>query len=143
MTLAYISFKILTSMYLMVSYIISHLIYASTYSDRNSANKLTIKERADFENDFEKMRIAKCFGYNLPMPDVNHVSRKSDWPYYWIYFTNWSWTLLVASFFLDTSLVMLRFREQKQCTQRNLENNGIVTEPTHRGNIFLVVLRNI
>ena len=133
-TLAYLSFKILTSMYLMVSYILSHVVYAFSYSNKNPVNKLVIEEREDLENDVETVTIT-CFGYGVP--DYN---RTSDWPYYWIYFTNWSWTLLVVSFCFDTSLVMLRFREQKQCIHRKLENNGVIAKPTYKGNIFLGVL---
>ena len=49
-TLAYLSFKILTSMYLMVSYILSHVVYAFSYSNKNPVNKLVIEEREDLES---------------------------------------------------------------------------------------------
>ena len=37
----------------------------------------------------------------------------SDWPYYWIYFTNWTWTLLCLSFLLDTTFTILRYRKER------------------------------
>ena len=86
-TLAYLSFKVLVSLYLMVAYIISHVTYA-----------------------------------------ISVFSGSSDWPFYWIYFTCWSWTLLVVSFLFDTIMVIMRYREQKQCLSR--KRYAYATVPT-------------
>ena len=90
MTLAYLLFKVLISVYLIVAYIISHVTYA----------------------------LSECSG-------------SSDWPFYWIYFSNWSWTLLVVSFLFDTILVIMRFKEQKRC--HGGKRYAYVTVPTYRG----------
>ena len=47
-------------------------------------------------------------GYGIKQNDA------TVWPYYWIYLTNWSWTLICLSFWIDTCLVILRYRKEKK-----------------------------
>jgi hypothetical protein len=115
-------------MYLVISYIICHVTYAFSYSVRNCTNTLQNEEIVGFENGFEAT-VVDCNRHP-------YSSRTSDWPFYWIYFTNWSWTVFVVSFFFDTSLTMMRFREQKQCLTRKLEENCTVIRPVNSGNFF-------
>ena len=96
-------FKIVISFYLLVAYIISHVTSAI------SSESCAIKQNGTSSKNF---------------PDHTHIvddesnpsastCTLSDWPYYWIYFTNWSWTLLCLSFLLDTTLVGLRYRKER------------------------------
>ena len=102
-TLPYLLFKIVISFYLLVAYIISHVTSAI------SSESCAIKQNGTSSKNF---------------PDHTHIvddesnpsastCTLSDWPYYWIYFTNWSWTLLCLSFLLDTTLVGLRYRKER------------------------------
>ena len=73
------------------------------------------------------------------------ICPQSEWPYYGIYFTNWSWTLMCISFWLDTTLVCLRYNaERKHVHQANGESKIIsdhksnlqMKRETHKGNLF-------
>ena len=61
--------------------------------------------------------------------DIGSNCEQSAWPYYWIYFTNWSWTLFVTSFLFDTTLVALRFNEERKSI-----NDDLVGHPTQHIN---------
>ena len=46
---------------------------------------------------------------NQTTPDHNTGILNSKWPYYWLYFSNWCFTVFVISFVADTVLVMKRY----------------------------------
>ena len=104
-TSSYLVFKLSVSVYLLVSYVISHVQYAlsseicsiqdSNKSQVDALNQINIVLEKDFETS-----DSQC--------------TRSDWPYYWIYFTNWGWTLLCFSFLFDTTLVILRYRKERK-----------------------------
>ena len=104
-TVPYLGFKLLVSLYLLVSYIISHVNMAlssdicSIHDTDESKVEVLNQKNLVLEMDF--------------MPTDSQCTR-SDWPFYWIYFTNWSWTLLCFSFLFDTSLVILRYRKERK-----------------------------
>ena len=99
----------------------SHVVHGWSSSDAKFSRQLRNETRGGLEKDL-KMAL-ECNG-------------TSDWSFYWIYFTNWSWTLLVASFIFDTVLVTLRYIEQKKSINDKFEENGNVIRPTYRGNFF-------
>ena len=64
--------------------------------------------------------------------EIASKCEQSAWPYYWIYFTNWSWTLFVTSFLFDTTLVALRFYEERKSI--NVDLVGHPTQHINDGN---------
>ena len=104
-TLSYLVFKLSVSAYLLISYVISHMQFAlsseicSIQDNDNSQVDALNQKNMVVEKDFEAS---------------NSQCTRSAWPYYWIYFTNWGWTLLCFSFLLDTTLVTLRYRKERK-----------------------------
>ena len=99
--LPYLLFKILVCFYLIAAYIISHVDYAI------SSESCAIKMGGDNQN------VIPVNQHSVVDTSVSLCTR-SDWPYYWIYFTNWSWTLLCVSFLFDTILVVLRYKNERK-----------------------------
>ena len=103
-TISYLLFKLLVSLYFLASYVVSHIdqaIYSESYGIKQ--NDATLKDASDHKHTVR----------NESLITSASMSTRSDWPYYWIYFTNWSWTLLCLSFLLDTTLVSLRYRKER------------------------------
>jgi hypothetical protein len=114
----------------MVAYIISHVVFASSYSGKICTKELRNETATIIENGFEKMG-SDCSG------------KRSDWPFYWIYMTYWGYTLIIFSFLYDTIMVILRFIEEKKCLRRKAEGNCDVINPSYKGShcdIFWIIM---
>ena len=114
----YLSLKSAVSVYLLFSYVISHVDFVLRQSrinckiNRKDITAITITSIGEQES----RNVSE---------DMGSKCEQSAWPYYWIYFTNWSWTLFVTSFLFDTTLVALRFYEERKSI-----NNDLVGYPT-------------
>ena len=86
-----------------MAYIISHVTIAI------SSESCAIKQNVTSSKDVPDH---KHIVHDESNPSASTCTL-SDWPYYWIYFTNWSWTLLCLSFLLDTTLTVLRYRKER------------------------------
>ena len=86
-----------------MAYIISHVTIAI------SSESCGIKQNVTSSQDIPDN---KHIVHDESNPSA-YTCTLSDWPYYWIYFTNWSWTLLCLSFLLDTTLTSLRYRKER------------------------------
>ena len=128
-TFGYLSFKLLVSAYLVLTYVISHVEYALSKS-RNHCNDLIEHSKPISDNDTENNGTKK----NLRTMDDD--CEISNWPFYWIYFTNWSWTLLVISFLFDTVLVTLRLVEERKSINPQIEVGDKLTIPNCKGWFF-------
>ena len=88
----------------MAAYVVSHInkaLFSENYAKEQNGTS---------QNDVSDQKHT--------VVDENHIASTSlrtswDWPYYWIYFTYWSWTLICLSFWIDTTLVVLRYRKEK------------------------------
>ena len=118
----YLSLKSAVSAYLLFSYVISHVDFVLRQSrinckiNRKDPTAITITS-----NEGQESRNVS--------DDIASKCEQSAWPYYWIYFTNWSWTLFVTSFLFDTTLVALRFYEERKSI-----NVDLVGHPTRHIN---------
>ena len=104
-TISYLLFKLLVSLYFLASYVVSHVdqaIYSESYGIKQ--NDVTLKDASDHKNTVR----------NESLITSASMSTRSDWPYYWIYFTNWSWTLICSCFWIDTTLVVIRYINEKK-----------------------------
>jgi len=115
-TISYLLFKFMISLYIIAAYIVSHIRYAITYDSceiKGNGNNQDVpnNKNSEIEKDLETSISNCCIG--------------SDWPYYWIYFTCWSWTLICISFWLDSTLVFLRYMKERK--QRKLVNGSKIT----------------
>ena len=124
-TIQYLVFKLSISFYLLASYIISHVESAlgpvKCVTNRN--------DESETGNSIPKTEIVKTDSVTS-----DFICPQSEWPYYGIYFTNWSWTLMCISFWLETTLVCLRYNaERKQVHQTKGESNII---PNHKSNLY-------
>ena len=114
----YLSLKSAVSVYLLFSYVISHVDFVLRQSrincqiNRKDITAITITSIGEQES----RNVSE---------DMGSKCEQSAWPYYWIYFTNWSWTLFVTSFLFDTTLVALRFYEERKSI-----NDDLVGYPT-------------
>ena len=121
----YLSLKSAVSAYLLFSYVISHVDFVLRQSrinckiNRKDPTAITITS-----NDGQDSRNVS--------DDIASKCEQSAWPYYWIYFTNWSWTLFVTSFLFDTTLVALRFYEERKSI--NVDLVGHPTQHINDGN---------
>ena len=108
----YLAFKTICSIYLIVAYVLSHFefvwkpqFYLCDEETRNDLRNTT-------ENASNSTADAKKHLCELD----------SVWPYYWLYFTSWSFNLFVLSVLFDTSLVCYRFfQEHKNDKQSTTE----------------------
>ena len=93
------------SFYFLASYVVSHISQAvSSEGHEMKQNDATIKDISGQKHTvFNESVINSAF-----------LRISSDWPYYWIYFTNWSWTLICLSFWIDTCFVIHRYRKGKK-----------------------------
>ena len=88
----YVSYKIVFSIYLVAVYILSHLdYYWQQLTPCSSKANLSLNVT------------------NQTSPDHDTSILNSKWPYYWLYFSNWCFTLFVITFVVDTFLVMKRY----------------------------------
>ena len=62
------------------------------------------------------------------------ICPQSEWPYYGIYFTNWSWTLMCISFWLDTTLVCLRYNAERKHVHQATGESDIISN--HKNNLY-------
>ena len=121
----YLSLKSAVSAYLLFSYAISHVDFVLRQSrinckiNRKDPTAITITS-----NDGQESRNVS--------EEIASKCEQSAWPYYWIYFTNWSWTLFVTSFLFDTTLVALRFYEERKSI--NVDLVGHPTQHINDGN---------
>ena len=106
MSIAYIGFKLVISAYLIAAYVLSHLhFYWKPDFLCNKENDLDLE---DEDSNTSKETEHLC---NL----------ESTWPYYWLYFTSWSFNLFVLSIFVDTILVLYRYlNENKKDDKSNI-----------------------
>ena len=101
-------FKLLVSFYLLATYIVSHIDQAlCSESYGTKQNDTSQQDCSDFEQPFNTAGKENCTASAF-------LCSRSDWPYYWIYFTNWNWTLTCLSFWIDSTLVVLRYRKEKR-----------------------------
>ena len=115
-TISYLLFKFMISVYLIAAYIVSHIGVAISSDTcdiiENGNNQVAMNSKnSDTEKNSETSISYCCAG--------------SDWPYYWIYITNWNWTLICISFWFDSSLVFLRYMKEKK--QLNHINGSKIT----------------
>ena len=104
-TISYLLFKLLVSLYFLASYVVSHIdqaIYSESHGIKQ--NDITLKDASDHKHTVR----------NESLITSASMSTISDWPYYWIYFTNSSWTLICSCFWIDTTLVVLRYMNEKK-----------------------------
>ena len=106
----------------MISYVISHVKYALSYSGKNCTTEVRNETTTEFKNEFGNITT-----------DSDCSGNKSDWPFYFIYLTSWSYTLIVLSFLFSTILVALRFIEEKKCLRPDIEKNCVVISPSYKG----------
>jgi len=128
-TLSYLLYKLMISLYLIVAYIVSHIgqvIMYETCEIMENGNKQAVSifilnnKNSDIEKREEDSISSCCPG--------------SYWPYYWIYFTNWSWTLICISFWFDSILVLLRYiKENKQLNHVNGSKITLIEKDLHIG----------
>ena len=124
-TLSYLLFKLMISLYLIAAYIVSHIGFAISsdscdIKENGNNQDLLNNKNSDIEQDLETAISYCCIG--------------SDWPYYWIYFTYWSWTLICISFWLDSTLVLLRYmKERKQLNHVNGSKITSIEKDFHIG----------
>ena len=91
-----------------MTYIVSHIDQAMCSEGYGiKQNDVNEQEGSDLEHTLNNIG-EEIFTTSASL----HI--RSDWPYYWIYFTNWSWTLICLSFWIDTTLVVLRYRKEKK-----------------------------
>ena len=108
----YLAFKTLCSIYLIVAYVLSHFEFVWKphfyLCDEETKNDIT--------NTTENAK-------NSTADAKKHLCElDSVWPYYWLYFTSWSFNLFVLSVLFDTSLVCYRFfQEHKNDKQSTTE----------------------
>ena len=108
----YLAFKTLCSIYLIVAYVLSHFEFVWKpqfyLCDKETKNDIT--------NTTENVK-------NSTVDAKKHLCElDSVWPYYWLYFTSWSFNLFVLSVLFDTSLVCYRFfQEHKNDKQSTTE----------------------
>ena len=125
-TISYLIYKIIISVYLMATYVICHVKYASSYCGENGTNEIRkLKATTGVKNNSVLSRMDSDCGDN-----------RSDWPYFWLYLTNWSYTLIILSFSFSTILVIIRFIEEKRCLHRDVEENCVTTSPSYKGYYF-------
>ena len=95
-TKPYLTFKVFGSIYLIVAYVLSHLQFY-------------------WKPSFLKCNEEHPVSENVSVKDQKYLEEKkhlcdldSVWPYYWLYFTNWSFNLFTICVLLDTTLVVYR-----------------------------------
>ena len=118
-------FKLSISFYLLASYIISHVESAlgpvKCGTSRNN--------ESETGNPVPKTEIVKTDSVTS-----DFICPQSEWPYYGIYFTNWSWTFMCISFWLDTTLVCLRYNAERKHVQQAKGESNIISN--HKNNLY-------
>ena len=100
-------YKIIGSIYLAVAYVLSHIdFHWKPYGQCQEPFNVTDSNRTINNTGFRN-------GYGC-----NGISL---WPYYWLYFTNWSFNLIVISVILDTILVLKRKMNEKKVHDKSVE----------------------
>ena len=92
-TISYLLFKLMISLYLVAAYIVSHVGFAINH---DTCVMIENGNNQDVLNT------------------ISYCCTGSDWPYYWIYITRWNWTLICISFWFDSTLVFLRYMKEKK-----------------------------
>ena len=128
----YLSFKVLVSGYLVLAYVIGHVEYAVRPS-RNYCHDLLDTQKNISDNLSEKNGTKNDF---LSLDDNCEISSSR---YFWIYFTNWSFTVLVISFLFDSVLVTLRFMKEKKSIERQRKYGDKLIIPRYK--VFHMGLR--
>ena len=111
-TLPYLLFKRLVSFYLLATCIVSHIdqaIYSESYGIQQ--NNVGQRDCNNLDHPFNTVDEENC-------TTSTSLRTRWEWPYYWIYFTNWNWTLICLSFWFDTTFVALRYRKEKRQLHR-------------------------
>ena len=92
---SYLCYKIVLSGYIVSAYILSHLNYYWKEKDSNNI---------------------QCYVNQTDDGKSNQTSTEtsSSWPYYFLYLSNWCFTVFVFSFLLDASLVLRRYIKENK-----------------------------
>ena len=100
-SIPYLAFKVFVGMYLIVAYLLSHLQFYW------KPDFLKCNEESDAKKNFTEKYLHEW----------NHLcGLKSVWPYYWLYFTSWSFNIFTICVLLDLILVVYRFiNTNKKC----------------------------
>lgn len=102
-SIVYLGFKLIVSTYLIAAYVLSHFHFYW------KPDFLCNKEDIDDEDS------------NTSKETEYLCNLESVWPYYWLYFTSWSFNLFVVSILVDTILVLYRYiNENKKGDKSNI-----------------------
>ena len=113
-SIGYLAFKVIISIYLVVAYVLSHFQFYWKKPDDYKCNEYNVKIPS--VNNYTKEEEAK-------QEEIKHLcDLESAWPYYWLYLTSWSFNIFTLCIFLDTSLVIYRYIDEK----KKVENDRIL-----------------
>ena len=109
LALSYVWFKIILTAYVSFAYIINHVDYG--------LQKLSPCSSTNHSSNLSFMDIT------TNISNHGHSKLHSRWPFYWMYFDNWCFSIFTLCLIVDTSLVIRRYikENKKFATAKELE----------------------